>query len=112
MAISGRPLARLALWAALLGGCGAEAPPPDPTPGETSVVYACEGGRGFTATFQIGRNTVLMEVDGQSLALPQVPAGSGVAYSDGAVTFRAQGTQAFTQGWPSGDYVGCTGTNN
>jgi membrane-bound inhibitor of C-type lysozyme len=111
MTASIRPLLWLAFWAISLGGCSPEAPPPDPTPGETRVVYSCEGGRGFAATFHIGRNTVLLEIEGTPLELPQIPSGSGIAYSDGKVTFRAKGLDAYTEGWQGGDFVGCTGTN-
>jgi membrane-bound inhibitor of C-type lysozyme len=111
MSVSGKSMAWLALGVAMLGGCGPDSPPPDPTPGQTQVVYSCEGGRGFTATFHIGRSTVLLEVDGQSLELLQVPSGSGIAYSDGTVTFRAKGLDAYTEGWPGGDFTACTGTN-
>jgi membrane-bound inhibitor of C-type lysozyme len=111
MATSGKSLAWLALWAATLSGCGPDAPPLDPTPGETRVVYSCEGGRDFAATFHTGRSMVQLEVEGAVMELPQIPSASGIAYSDGKVTFRAKGLDAFTQGWPGGDFTNCTGTN-
>lgn len=111
MTFFGRSLLWLAFWAIPLGGCGPEAPPPDPTPGETRVEYSCEGGRGFAATFHIGSSSVLLEIDGQTLELPQIRSGSGIAYSDGRVTFRAKGLDAYTEGWPGGDFTACTGTN-
>lgn len=111
MTVAGKSLPWLAVWTLALAGCGPEAPPPDPTPGETRVVYSCEGGRGFAATFHIGRNSVGLEIDGRTLELPQVPSGSGIAYSNGAVTFRAKGLDAHTEGWAGGDFTGCSGTN-
>lgn len=94
-----------------LAGCGSDAPPPDPTPGETKVVYTCENGTGFAATFRIGTESVLLEIDGQSQELAQVPSPAGVAYSDGVITFRFQGLTAYTEGRPGGDFTGCVGTN-
>ena len=106
--------AALPLLLAPLAACGSdepERPAFDETPGETRVVYDCEGGRGFEAVFRVGREEALLLIDGQELLLPQVPAASGIAFSDGSVTFRAKGLEAFTEGWPGGDFTQCTGTN-
>lgn len=94
-----------------LAGCGSDAPPPDSTPGETKVVYSCEDGRGFAATFRIGQDSVLLEVEGQTHELAQAPSSTGIAYSNGVSVFRFEGLTAYSEGWPGGDYTGCTGTN-
>jgi membrane-bound inhibitor of C-type lysozyme len=94
-----------------LAGCGSDAPPPDPTPGETKVVYGCEAGRGFSATFRVGHDSVLLEVEGQTLELAQAPSATGVAYTNGATIFHFEGLTGYSEGWPGGDYIGCIGTN-
>lgn len=104
----------LAPLLASLAACGSDEPEPmmvDETPGETRVVYDCEGGRGFEAIFRVGREEVTLLIEGQEVVLPQVPAASGIAFSDGSFTYRAKGLDAFTEGWPGGDYIQCVGTN-
>lgn len=116
--LSGQRVVRFSaagLLLAALAACGSDEPEPlliDESPGETRVTYDCEGGRGFEALFRSGREDVVLLIDGQELVLPQVMAASGVAFSDGAFTFRAKGLEAYTEGWPGGDYVACTGTNS
>lgn len=101
------------VWCGLggLAGCGSDAPPLDPTPGETEVIYSCEDGRSFAATFRVGHESVLLVVDSQTLELAQTASPSGVAYTDGVGTFYFQGLAAYSEGWPGGDYAGCTGSN-
>lgn len=107
-----KPLIGLGLLAfGALAACGSDEPPADPTPGETKVVYSCEGGDGFAAIFRVGHESVIVEVGGQSQELAQVPSASGVAYSDGVITFHFQGLSAYSEGRPGGDYTACTGTN-
>jgi len=111
MAPSCKLLAGFVVLAAGLAACGSEEPVIDDTPGETTVVYSCENGRGFSATFTIGRESVQVLIDGQTLELVQIPAQSGVAYSNGQLIFHTEGLTAFTQGHAGGDYTGCTGSN-
>lgn len=96
-----------ALALALLAGCGGDPEPIEVRKMEDSVVYRCDGDRGFEALFRAGQPAVTLLIEGQTLVLPQVPAASGIAYSDGSLTYRAKGREAFTEGWPSGDYEGC-----
>jgi membrane-bound inhibitor of C-type lysozyme len=107
-----KPFAGLVLLGfGALAGCGSDAPPPDSTPGETKVVYSCEGGKGFGATFRVGHDSVLLDVEGQALELAQTPSTSGVAYTNGVAIFHFEGLTGYSEGWPGGDYIGCTGTN-
>jgi len=91
----------------LLAGCGSEPPPIELRKMESSVRYNCESGRQLEAFYRAGEPAVTLTLDGQSLVLPQIPAATGIAFSDGVVTFRAEGQGAFTEGRPGGDYVGC-----
>ncbi len=84
----------------------------DDTPGLTHVTYECEGDREFEATFRVGEDHVTLLIDGKEIVLPQVPSGSGIAYSDGSFTYRAKGRDAYTEGWPGGDFTGCVGSNS
>lgn len=107
-----KPFAGLVLLGlGVLAGCGSDAPPLDSTPGETRVVYSCEGGRTFAATFRVGHESVLLEIDGQPQELAQTKSASGVAYTNGVGIFHFQGLTAYSEGWPGGDYTLCTGTN-
>lgn len=78
---------------------------------EDTVRYDCEGGRSLEARFRAGEAAVTLLVGSQALVLPQVPAASGVAYSDGSVTFHLLEGTAFTEGLPGGDYTDCQGNS-
>jgi len=110
MMTRGKSLAGLLFLAIGVGACSSEEPL-DPTPGETKVVYSCDGGRSFSATFIVGRESVLFEADGKSLELVQIPAQNGVAYSNGQMIFHAEEGSAFTEGYSGGDFTTCTGSN-
>lgn len=105
-------VAALALLTAGLGACGPKPIVIDDKPGEATVRYSCEGGRGFEAVFVVGASQVTLTSNGQQMVLPQIPATNGIAYSNGTTTFRAQERQAFVQGWPGGDFVNCTGSSS
>ena len=92
---------------AALAACGSDPPPIKVRKTESTVTYSCENGRALQALFRAGEPAVTLTIEGQTLVLPQVPSGSGIAFSDGSLTFRAKGQEAFTEGWPAGDYLGC-----
>jgi membrane-bound inhibitor of C-type lysozyme len=94
-----------------LGACGSEPPAIELRKMQSSVGYSCEGGRRLEALYRAGEPAVTLTLEGQSVTLPQIPAASGIAFSDGVLTFRAKGQQAFTEGRPGGDYVGCVRDN-
>lgn len=90
-----------------VGGCGSEPSPIELRKMESTVSYSCEGGRRLQALYRAGEPAVTLTLDGQTVTLPQVPTGSGIAFSDGTFTFRAKGQEAFTEGRPGGDHVAC-----
>lgn len=103
----------LAVGLAALSACGSDSDVViDETPGETLVTYDCDEDRSFQALFKVGTELVTLIIDGQELVLPQIPSGSGIAYSDGSFTFHAKGLEAYTEGWSGSDFRNCIGTND
>ncbi len=97
---------------ALLVGCGGSEPKPIKVRKiEDTVRYDCDNGRSLEAQYRVGEAAVTLLFGNQTLVLPQVSAASGVAYSDGQVTFHLLEGTAFTEGLPGGDYTACVGNS-
>jgi membrane-bound inhibitor of C-type lysozyme len=95
----------------VLGACGSDPPPIEVRKMQSSVGYTCEAGRRLEALYRAGEPAVTLTLEGQTVTLPQVPSASGIAFSDGVLTFRAKGQEAFTEGHAGGDYVACVRDN-
>jgi membrane-bound inhibitor of C-type lysozyme len=61
------------------------------------VVFLCEDGKSFTVDFVENGNSILLQMDGNSIKLPQVPSGSGARYSDGKTTVWTKGEEGFVE---------------
>ena len=102
----------VALFAAsLLVACAEDAPrtetttvataqanaPASPTVQVNRVTYTCADGKAFDVTYYVGQERAVLVLDGKTIELKQERSGSGVAYGDGTITLRSQGTNAFIQ---------------
>jgi membrane-bound inhibitor of C-type lysozyme len=78
----------------------------------TSFTYQCDAGKNFTAEFtdEGPDGSVNLTLDGQTLTLPRVPAGSGAKYSDGQTTFWTQGDEGFIEAGGEMTYENCIAT--
>lgn len=81
------------------------APIQTPAPNPNAILYICQDGRQFQATYFTEQVEIIL--DGIVYYLSQVPAGSGVRYTDGQIILNAQGNQASIDidGFPQ--YVNC-----
>ena len=95
----------------LLAACGSDPQPFEVNKMASQVAYSCENGRSLQALYRAGEAAVHLAIEGQTLVLPQVAATSGIAFSNGTLTFHAEGQRAFTEGWGGGDYIGCVVSN-
>jgi membrane-bound inhibitor of C-type lysozyme len=73
---------------------GAAAAPAAPS---RQLTFQCECGKNFTAEFQDGGKSVLVNLDACAYKLPQVLSGSGARYSDGHLTVWFKGNGAFVE---------------
>jgi membrane-bound inhibitor of C-type lysozyme len=74
--------------AASLGGCAER-----DRVANREVAFLC-GDKQFVAVFETDLDSVVIDMQGQRVRLPHVPAASGAKYSDGTTTFWTKGDQA------------------
>jgi membrane-bound inhibitor of C-type lysozyme len=79
-------------WLAIAGavaGCGADRE----RVANREVAFQC-GDKQFVAVFETDLDSVVIDMAGERVRLPHVPAASGAKYSDGTTTFWSKGDQA------------------
>jgi membrane-bound inhibitor of C-type lysozyme len=98
-------LACLALTAGVVA-CAPTAPPVEP-PAAREVAFTCAGGDTIVAAFPVGGESVILEVQGERVELPRVPAVAGTEFSDGQTTafFTTGGGASLERGGKI--YAGC-----
>lgn len=87
-----------------LGGC-ASVMPEDAT--DAPMTYACEGGRQFTAAYDLKGDRARVSAGGRSYVLPLVRSASGARYAKGAVVLHTKGAEALLDGAAGGPYRDC-----
>lgn len=65
------------------------------TPDTRIYVYQCSDDRSFQAEY--GLEMATLELEGERVMLPQIPAASGARYSDGEITLFTRGNEAFIE---------------
>jgi membrane-bound inhibitor of C-type lysozyme len=65
------------------------------TPDTRSYGYQCSDDRSFQAEY--GLEMATLELEGERVMLPQIPAASGARYSDGEITLFTRGNEAFIE---------------
>ncbi len=78
--------------AASLAGCSAD----EQRVANREVAYQC-GDKQFVAVFETDLDSVVIDMQGERVRLPHVPAASGAKYSDGTTTFWSKGDQALLE---------------
>ena len=69
----------------------------DEAPPLTRIAYACAEGQGFELALLEGTETAQLTLDGQVYELAMRPVASGMEYSDGQLTLRGKGMEAFVE---------------
>lgn len=87
-----------------LGGC-ASAMPQDAT--DAPMAYACEGGKRFTAAYDLKGDKARVSAGGTSYVLRHVRSGSGARYAKGGVELSTKGVEALLDGAAGGPYRAC-----
>jgi putative lipoprotein len=95
------------LAAAFAAGCATPAPDA-PSAGAplTAFAYDCNDGSPVVAKHRARTDDVWIFLPGVSRPLPRVPSASGAQYSDGAVTFWSNGSEALVE--TGGSTLRCT----
>jgi len=88
--------------AALPLAANAQEPTQDST---TAYRYECAAGETFQAEFS--PETAIVQLDGETLTLAQIPAASGTRYSDGTTTLYTKGEEAFVEVNGETTYADC-----
>jgi membrane-bound inhibitor of C-type lysozyme len=65
------------------------------TPDTRIYVYQCNDDRSFQAEY--GLEMATLELEGERVMLPQIPAASGARYSNGEITLFTRGNEAFLE---------------
>lgn len=66
-------------------------------PALTRITFACADGQGFELALLEGTETAQLTLDGEMYVLAMQPVASGLEYSDGKVTVRGKGMEAFVE---------------
>ena len=78
--------------AASLAGCSAN----QDQAANREVAFQC-GDKEFVAVFETDLDSVVIDMAGERVRLPHVPAASGAKYSDGTTTFWSKGDEALLE---------------
>lgn len=107
-----RRTAPIALAAALLAGCGSWNPWSGPTEQAViprdATIYKCDGGRQLLVRYVDGGKSAMVLFTDREFRLDQVPAASGVKYSNGRTDLYTKGDEAFLEEGGQRLYANCT----
>jgi membrane-bound inhibitor of C-type lysozyme len=89
---------------ALLAGCAVR-----PAPGSSAAphLYACDGGKSFTAAYELSGKRATVSAGGVTRALRLARSGSGARYTARGMELWGKGRAATLTGFPGGPYDGC-----
>jgi len=88
------PLAPATAFACLVLTVGLVACAPTEPPAAREVVFTCADSETIVATFPVGGEAVVLDIEDERIELPRVQTGTGAEYSDGSTSFHTTGSGA------------------
>lgn len=74
---------------------------------DAAQVYACTGGKSFTAAYDLQGERARVSAGGRTYSLRHIPSASGVKYAQDGVELHAKGTDAVLVGAAGSPYRDC-----